>query len=92
MRGAVGGIDDGAADLGGETDGLLDVLHAEGRSVRAHQREGAVDLRHLQALGVEVLLEPAGIGLERDGRVVAQALHEVLAVDHAELDVRSVRT
>ena len=87
LEGPVNRIDHRAAQFGGEADRLLHVLHAEGRTVGAHHGVGAVDLRDFQAELLQVLSQGPWIGLERDGRVVAQGLKEVLAVDHGKFDV-----
>ena len=88
LGGAVGGVDDGAAQFGREADRLLDVLHAEGRAFRSHQRKGGVDLGDPQSLLVQEPPQRAGVRLQRDGRFVSQAVDEILPVDHPELDVR----
>ena len=87
LEGAVHGVHHRAAEFGGEADGLRDVLHAKGRAVGPHHRVGAVNLRDRQAQLVQEPAQGAGVGLERDARVVAQGGDEVLAVDGGELDV-----
>jgi len=52
------------AELGGEADGLGDVLDAVGRAVGAHHGVGAVNLGDLEAELVQEAEDGAGVGLE----------------------------
>lgn len=85
FEGAVHGVHHGAAQLGGEADGLLHILHAEGGAVGAHHGIGAVNLGDIETLFVEVTAQRARVGLERDAGIVAERLDEVLAVDDGDL-------
>ena len=78
-------VDARAVQFGRETDRLLHVLHAKRRTVGAHQRIGAVDLGDGHPLGIQIAFEGPGIGLQRDARIVAHRLDEVLAVNRREL-------
>ena len=70
LEGAVGGVDDRAAHVGGEADGLLHVLHAERRALRPHQRKCAVDLRYAEPLLIQVASQRGdSIATRRPGRI-----------------------
>ena len=84
---AVDRVDHRTAQFRREADRLLHVLHAEGRAVGPHHRVGAVDLARFQVEALEVLPQRPRVGLKRNGRVIAEGLEEILAVDDGEFDV-----